>query len=67
MLAKYDTNRDGKLDDQEREAMRVDFATKRFEKLDTNGDGQISKDEFLAGAKGGMGFHHGRHGHKHRG
>src|SRR5215813_14271323 len=39
MLAKYDTNHDGKLDAAERQAMRDDLLTRRFQKLDTNGDG----------------------------
>ncbi len=50
MLAKYDLNKDGKLEKNERVAMKTDLATKRFAKLDTNGDGVISKDEFIAGA-----------------
>ena len=55
MLAKYDTNKDGKLEPAERAVMKTDFATKRFAKLDTNGDGVISKDEFIAGAQMGHG------------
>jgi hypothetical protein len=51
MLAKYDTNKDGKLEPNERAVMKTEMATKRFAKLDTNGDGVISKDEFLAGAQ----------------
>jgi hypothetical protein len=59
-LAQYDTNHDGKLDAGERAAMKAAMAEKRFAKLDTNGDGVISKEEFLAGQKVGMGRHHGR-------
>lgn len=66
MLAKFDTNRDGTLDASEKLAMRDAKLTERFGKLDANGDGKISLDEFKAGAPKGM--HHGRHGHgRHRG
>lgn len=62
-LAKYDTNKDGKLEDNERIAMRDDLATERFQKLDKNGDGQLSLDEYKAGATHG---HH-RHGRRFHG
>jgi Ca2+-binding EF-hand superfamily protein len=60
MLAKYDTNHDGKLDANERAVMRDDKLTARFQKLDTNHDGMVTLDEFKANAKLG---HHGRHMH----
>ncbi len=63
MLAKYDTNKNGKLDPAERKVMRDDKLTARFEKLDTNHDGQVSIAEFKAGAK--LGHHH--HGHRGHG
>jgi len=67
MLAKYDTNKDGKLDEQERAAMREAKAIERFEKMDTNKDGQVSLDEFKAFAKSKHG-HHARGGRgRHRG
>jgi EF-hand domain pair/EF hand len=43
-LEKFDANKDGKLDDAERKAMKAD----RFKKLDGNGDGKILKGEFPA-------------------
>ena len=56
MLARFDVNKDGKLDKNERQAMKDTLATERFKKLDTNGDGVISLDEFKAGAE--MGHRH---------
>ena len=64
MLAQYDTNKDGKLDDAERAAMRDAKLTERFKKMDANGDGKLTLDEFKAAAAQ-KGFHHGRHGHDH--
>jgi membrane protein involved in colicin uptake len=63
-LAKYDLDKDGKLDDAERLAMRDDKLAARFKAMDSNGDGQLTLDEFKAGAPKHGGFHrHGRHGH----
>jgi Ca2+-binding EF-hand superfamily protein len=63
LLAKYDTNHDGKLDEQERAVMRDEMLTARFEKMDLNKDGQISLEEFkkFSAEKGGK-FRHGRGG-----
>ncbi|MQP63950.1 hypothetical protein GE253_01185 [Niveispirillum sp. SYP-B3756] len=44
MLAKYDTNKDGKLDESERAAMRMDH----FKAMDKKGTGKISKADFPA-------------------
>ena len=66
MLAKFDTNKDGKLDDSEKAVMRDARATEAFKKLDTNGDGQISLDEFKAG-RAKMGMHRHARGRFHRG
>jgi hypothetical protein len=65
MLDKYDTNHDGVLDAAERAAMRDDLLTKKFQKLDSNGDGQLSLDEFKAGAARAGHHRHGRFGHRH--
>lgn len=55
MLAHFDTNKDGKLDANERKVMKDTLAAERFKKLDTNGDGVVSLQEFQAGAES---FHH---------
>lgn len=47
-FAKADTNKDGKLDKKEAEAMPS--VADRFEQLDTNGDGFISREEFSKAA-----------------
>ena len=51
MLARFDTNKDGKLDDAERAVMKQTLINERFDKLDTNKDGMVSRAEFIAGAK----------------
>ena len=68
MLLKYDFNKNGALDDNEKEALQAERSAMRFEKLDANGDGVLSKAEFAAGkqARGFGGHHRGRGGH-HRG
>ena len=63
MLAKYDTNKDGKLDSTERAVMRDEMAVMRFKKLDLDGDGKVTLDEFKQ-AKAQL--RHGRAGlHRH--
>ena len=59
MLAKFDTNKDGKLDQTERGVMRETFAIEAFKRLDTDGNGSLSLDEFKAAKKFG---HHGHRG-----
>ena len=54
MWAKLDVNGDGKLDQADRDAKTA----KKFDEVDTNHDGAISRDEFTAhhrGMKGPMG------------
>ncbi len=58
MLAKYDANKDGKLDEQERQQLRADMIAEEFTRLDVNKDGVLSKEEFSA-----VRPHHGHHGH----
>jgi hypothetical protein len=47
-FAKMDTNGDGKVTKEEREAQRAARIDARFAKIDTDGNGQISKAEFAA-------------------
>lgn len=64
MLARYDINRDGKLDETERAAMKNERGEVAFRKADANGDGMLSIEEFKA-----LRQHRGRHGgfrHHHR-
>jgi hypothetical protein len=48
LTPKYDVNKDGKLDAEEKEAMKKDVLAK----FDTNKDGHLDKDEQKALAKG---------------
>lgn len=48
MFAKMDVNKDGKLDQTDREAHHQEMRARMFDKLDTNHDGSISKTEFMA-------------------
>ena len=57
-IARFDADKDGALSPAERAAMQDQRASERFGKLDTNGDGKLSLDEF----KAGRAFGHGRHG-----
>ncbi len=47
-FAKADTNKDGKLD--KKEAQMMPSVADRFEQLDANGDGFISREEFSKAA-----------------
>lgn len=53
MFARLDVNKDGKLDQADREMARQQMREKIFAKLDANGDGSISKAEFMAGGDQG--------------
>jgi hypothetical protein len=48
LFARLDVNHDGKLDETDRELHRQAMKTRLFERLDSDGSGQISKGEFLA-------------------
>jgi len=60
MLARFDLNKDGKLDDAERASAKSARAAEHFAKLDKDGDGKLSLDEF----KAGQDHHQGRHGRR---
>jgi hypothetical protein len=49
MFARMDVNRDGKIDQADRQLRRETMKTHMFERLDANKDGTLSKAEFLAG------------------
>lgn len=51
MLARFDTNNDGQLDETERAAMFQARMEEKFSRLDANSDGVISKAEFIDGMK----------------
>jgi hypothetical protein len=62
-IAQFDADKDGALSPAERAAMQDALARERFARLDKDGDGKLSLDEFKAGAHRG---HH-RGGHHHGG
>ena len=64
MLEKYDTNKDGTLDEQEKAAMKADMHRRMLEKFDTNGDGTLDDEEKKAMKDKKK---HGRRGHHHGG
>lgn len=55
-IAKYDANRNGKLDPNERAIAKRERAAKIFAKLDKDRNGVLSLDEFAA-ARAGKGMH----------
>ena len=58
-VARFDADKDGVLSPAERAAMQDQLARERFARLDTNGDGKLSLEEFKAGRAhaGGRGHH----------
>lgn len=48
MFARMDLNRDGKLDQADRQLRRETMKTQTFERLDADNNGQLTKAEFLA-------------------
>ncbi len=65
LLEKFDANKDGKLEPAEREVMRDELAARAFARMDKNGDGKLSLDEFKSGRmqhRKGMGMHRGARG-----
>jgi hypothetical protein len=61
-LDEFDRNKDGKLDDAERATMHEAMIDRRFDKMDTDGNGSISRAELAAHMKAkGFGKHKGKH------
>ncbi|HEY5922714.1 MAG TPA: hypothetical protein VIV11_13625 [Kofleriaceae bacterium] len=56
MLLKFDANKDGKLDKTERIVMKDEMAAAAFKRLDKDGNGSLSLDEFKQGKR--FGKHH---------
>jgi Ca2+-binding EF-hand superfamily protein len=48
MFTRLDANKDGKLDQADRDAHRAEMRGRIFTRLDANNDGSISKTEFMA-------------------
>jgi hypothetical protein len=71
MLQRFDTNRNGVLEDAEKTAMKDTLLAERFKQLDLDGNGVLSLAEFKAGKhKMGKRGHHKRNkgsGHMMRG
>ncbi|CAN5845787.1 hypothetical protein BH11MYX3_BH11MYX3_18660 [soil metagenome] len=57
MIEKFDANHDGTLDEAEKQAMKDMRAAHQFQRLDKDGNGLLSIEEFKAGHG-----HHGRRG-----
>ena len=51
-LKQFDSNSDGRLDRQERQAMRQANLDRRMKRMDADGDGRISRQEASAGRLG---------------
>ena len=45
MLEKFDADKDGKLNDDEKAAMREEVKKKMLEKFDKDGDGKLNEEE----------------------
>ena len=50
LLQQYDKNKNGKLDQDEREALRKDREAERTKRFDKNGDGKLDEQEQKAAA-----------------
>ncbi|WP_156840731.1 EF-hand domain-containing protein [Novosphingobium aquimarinum] len=48
MFARMDANNDGKIDQADREARQADRKAKMFAAMDADGNGAISRDEFMS-------------------
>lgn len=59
MFAKFDVNKDGKLDKTDRDAHRQQMRTEMFSRMDADNNGSISQDEFMKGKPDREG--HGEH------
>ncbi len=55
MLQRFDTNKDGKLDEAERAKAHETMSAEHFKEMDTDKNGSLSLAEFQAGMKARMG------------
>lgn len=64
-LARFDLDKDGKLDNAERQMMTTERASEQFKRLDVNGDGRLTLEEFKTRRMGRGGpAHHRGHGRR---
>ncbi len=64
MLAKFDANQNGVLDQAEKDALHDQRVAKRFAKIDADGNGYITLAEMKAAQKDHMGKHGGKRHHR---
>jgi Ca2+-binding EF-hand superfamily protein len=61
MFARMDANKDGKLDETDRESRQSERKAKMFAAMDADGNGSISRDEFMSHERPHRGMQDGDH------